>query len=188
MPFASFLQAVARLPAGALWRHNQAGDLQGTNDRIDSKALSALARANRGRRGFTYTHYPVEGAGAREKANRRAIARANASGFTINLSADSLAEADRLANLAVGPVVVILPSNQKVATKTPNGRAVAICPAVLAPGVTCATCGVCALRDRAAIIGFPAHGISAKRVSAISLTPGAGRFAPTSPKRKGASP
>lgn len=54
-----FLHAVKGLPKGQLWRHNQAGDLVGADNQIDGKALKQLTKANAGRRGFTYTHYPM---------------------------------------------------------------------------------------------------------------------------------
>lgn len=88
--------------AQTLWRHNQAGDLPGENDTIDLVALAQLAEANVGKRGFTYTHKPMTA------DNAAAVKQANARGFTINLSADNLSEADDLAEMQVGPVVVVL--------------------------------------------------------------------------------
>ena len=77
-------ERVAALPAGQLWRHNQAGDLPGENGAIDAPALGRLVAANKGRRGFTYTHKPTT------TANLAAIKQANAGGFTINLSGNNL--------------------------------------------------------------------------------------------------
>ncbi len=158
-----FLAQVASLPLGQLWRHNQAGDLPGIGEAIDAPALAEIVSANAGKRGFTYTHKPMDRA-----ANRKAVSDANRGGFTVNLSADTLADADRLASLNIGPVVVVLPSDQVTATVTPDGRKVAICPATIADNVNCKTCGICALRDRKAIIGFPAHGTSKRKASAIA--------------------
>lgn len=55
MAWQAFCEAVAALPAGQLWRHNQAGDLPGEGDVIARQPLSALIAANQGKRGFTYT-------------------------------------------------------------------------------------------------------------------------------------
>src|SRR5215472_8094922 len=55
-----FVAAIAALPAGQFWRHNQAGDLPGAGDLIDVDALGQLVEANRDRRGFTYTHKPLD--------------------------------------------------------------------------------------------------------------------------------
>ncbi len=163
MAWADLLDQVRALPKGQLWRHNQSGDLPGQGDQIDTVLLSQLVKANRGRRGFTYTHKPMTSPESRE-----AIAEANSQGFTVNLSANTLAEADDLADLGIAPVVVVLPADQTTATTTPAGRKVAICPAVIADSVSCASCGICALRDRKSIIGFPAHGTSKRKADAIA--------------------
>ena len=153
-----FAASVAQLPAGQLWRHNQAGDLPGVNQNIDARALGAIVRANRGRRGFTYTHKPMS-----SKENRACVRSANKHGFTVNLSADNIPQADALKALNVGPVVTVLPESTRENFKTPAGHTVVICPAVTRDSVTCATCGLCAWSGRDVIIGFPAHG--AKRAS-----------------------
>lgn len=156
------LGEIRKLPKGTLWRHNQAGDLPGNGDSIDSEAMRQLVAANRGKRGFTYTHKPATG------DNAALIAQANESGFAVNLSADNLSEADSLAAMGIGPVVVVLPAEQTRAVKTPQGRHVAICPATISDNVTCASCGLCAEIGRKAIIGFPAHGTSKRKASAIA--------------------
>jgi hypothetical protein len=131
--YAAFLSSICRLPRGQLWRHNAAGDLPGVNSAIDLEAFAALVKANKGRRGFTYTHKPViqsKGVPAKVvKANAEAIKSANNNGFTVNLSANNPAHADRLAELQIGPVVVVLPAAQISNTMTPAGRKIVICPA-----------------------------------------------------------
>lgn len=167
-----FLSAIRKLPRAQLWRHNQAGDLPGINNVIDPHAMGELVAANTGKRGFTYTHKPVlaEQASAHTVAsNRKAIAHANAHGFTVNLSADNLAEADALAALAIGPVATLLPAEQKTNTHTPSGRKVVICPATNRENVSCSTCQLCQRASRSVIIGFPAHGVSTRKANAIAL-------------------
>ena len=51
--FEGFLEQIRALPEDQLWRHNEAGDLPGQGDSIDPEKLSALAEANRRRRGYT---------------------------------------------------------------------------------------------------------------------------------------
>ena len=153
-----FLAKVRALPPRTLWRHNIAGDLPGTGDRIDTRALQALARANRGRRGYTYTHKPVH-LGRFAVRNRDAIRAANDAGFTINLSADTLSEADTLAETGAGPVVVVLPSDSPDKLATPAGRTVQVCPVQTGRLPDCAHCGACQSSTRRAIIGFRAHGV-----------------------------
>ena len=159
-----FCRAIARLAKGQLWRHNQAGDLPHREGAISASMVAELAEANRGRRGFTYTHHdPATG------DNAAIIAAANAAGFTINLSADDLAEADALAALGIGPVVVTVPRDLERGTRTPAGLPVIQCPATTTQGtaarVQCSTCGICQLRDRRAIVAFPAHGPAGKRLA-----------------------
>jgi hypothetical protein len=167
-----FVKLVKGLHVGQLWRHNQAGDLPGVNNVIDSQALGKLVTANKGKRGFTYTHKPVlqgQADNATVKANRKAIAHANANGFTINLSANNLAHADELLALGIGPVVTLLPASQVKNTVTPNGAKVVVCPATNRENVSCATCKLCQWGKREFVIGFPAHGVSTKKANAIAL-------------------
>jgi len=155
-----FTASIAALPEGQLWRHNPAGDLPQVDGTIDAVKLGQLVAANAGRRGFTYSHH-------RDAASIVWIRHANAWGFTVNLSANDLADADALADHAAGPVVVVVPSTTTQNTTTPAGRAVVICPATQRDDVSCATCQLCA-RQRSAIVGFPAHG-TRKRVIDIKL-------------------
>ena len=145
-----FAQSIAALPEGQLWRHNQAGDLPQAGGTVDAVKLGQLVAANAGKRGFTYSHH-------RDSASLAWIKHANAWGFTVNLSANDLADADALADTQCGPVVVVVPSTTTKNTVTPKGRAVVICPATQRDDVSCATCQLCQ-RQRAAIVAFPAHG------------------------------
>jgi hypothetical protein len=163
-----FLAKIATLPQGQLWRHNQAGDLPGWGSRIAGGMLAELVEANKGKRGFTYTHKPMMGAGETAANNRQAVKSANAGGFVVNLSANNLEEADSLASLSIGPVVVVVPHDQTTNTNTPSGRKVVICPATQREGVSCATCQLCARGNRSVIIGFPAHGSQKKKASAVA--------------------
>lgn len=158
----SLLDRIRAQPLGALWRMNQAGDLPGEGDEIDGEALAAITLANQGRRGFTYTHKPMT------PGNMKLVKRSNAFGFTINLSANNLQDADRLADLNVGPVATVLPHDQLSNTVTPKGRKVVVCPAVVRDDVTCSSCGLCARADRTAIVGFPAHGASRRKADAVA--------------------
>jgi hypothetical protein len=167
---------IGKLPLATLWRHNQAGDLPGRSNRIDCDALAELVNANRGKRGFTYTHKPPIG------ANADMIKWANQQGFTINLSANNLAHADQLAALAIAPVVTLLPQRDigmpdhvdlgnAVKAKvhiTPAGRKVVECPATYRDDVTCQSCQLCQRQTRKVIVGFPAHGAARRRASTIA--------------------
>lgn len=151
MAFDAFCEAVSKFADRQVWRHNEAGDLQGDTLNIDVEALRKLTKANVGKRGYTYTHYVPTG------ENAAAIAEANAGGFTVNLSANSLEQADAYLKLNVGPVVVVVNSEEKSDFKTPGGNRVVICPNVIT-GIQCKDCRVCQLARRKVIVGFPAHG------------------------------
>jgi hypothetical protein len=155
-----FVGQIDGLELGQLWRHNQAGDLPGNGKTVDPVKLGELVHANTGKRGFTYSHY-------RDSESLKWIKLANEWGFTVNLSANDLADADFLADTGAGPVVTVLRSDQNENTFTPNGRRVVICPATQRGDVSCSTCQLCQ-RQRDVIVGFPAHGTK-KRVIDIKL-------------------
>lgn len=160
--WSTFCQSIAALPEGQLWRHNQAGDLPGNGVQIDDNAMWELISANHGRKGFTYTHYqPTE-------HNAPIIARANRLGFTVNLSGNNLAHADRLAALNIAPVVAVVPEDFPDRGETPEGRKVAVCPEQTGKAKSCAECKLCQKTDRAVIVAFRAHGVSKRKAIAIA--------------------
>lgn len=162
LPWADFLAAIRRLPLGQLWRHNQAGDLPGDGEAIDAVKLLELTKANRGRRGFTYTHKPLT------PQNALAIRKAVRAGFTINVSANSLAEADALLSRTRAlPVVAVVPEDAPHRGTTPGGNKYIICPAQIRDDVSCATCGLCQNADpKRPVIAFKAHGTGKRRIEA----------------------
>lgn len=156
---------IRRLPPGTLWRHNEGGDLPGEGDAIDAEALAAIVTANERAKalGFTFTHRPVGSYGL-GLSNARAIWAANQRGFRINLSADNLVEADRLASLAIAPVAVTVGSQHPLRSRTPQGRLVLVCLAQRFRGLTCRECGVCRRARRTYVIAFRAHGFRARAI------------------------
>ena len=163
----SFLSQVKNLPKSILWRHNQAGDIPGNGNTINFNMVKGLVKANKNKRGYTYTHKPVIGQYSYIKDNIKAIKYANKNGFTINLSANNLTEADKLYKKNIGPVVVVLPIDSPKHQKTPKGISVLTCPAQT-DNLTCSQCGLCQNKDRNFIIGFRAHGAGKNSVNTIS--------------------
>jgi hypothetical protein len=159
----SFCGQVAALPEGQLWRHNQAGDLPGNGQAIDREALDRLVTANAGKKGFTYTHYnpAIEN-------NAGMIKHANMLGFTVNMSGNTIAHADKLAALNIGPVVCVVPEDHPEKSQTPEGRSVVVCPEQTGKAKSCAECKLCQKVDRAVIVAFRAHGVSKKKAIAIA--------------------
>lgn len=158
-----FCEQVRLLPKHSLWRYGVGGDLPGDGVLIDAEALKKLVSANRGRHAFSYSHYDP-----RIPHNAELIRYANESGFVINLSAETLEEADEFSALRIGPVVTVLPIDQTENSTTRKGRAVQVCPASIS-NTTCALCGVCAVANRKSVIGFPAHGSGKARVQRVFL-------------------
>lgn len=166
MTWDAFCETIESLPAGTTWRHNQAGDLIPTkinNSRINETKLSMLVSANEGKNGFTYTHHNPS-----IPENKRAIKSANERGFTINLSAENLSHADRLADLNIGPVVTIIDTGMPVKMKTPKGRSVITCPATYKDDISCFTCQLCA-KQRDSIVAFPVHGTSKAKARKVFM-------------------
>lgn len=166
----SFLEEVRWLAPGQLWRHNVAGDLPGDGRAINRQKLDELVGANLGRRGFSFTHHSYTNGPDIETVlnNQGAIRHANRNGFTVNISTDSLEQADRVARFqsidGCVPVVVVVPSDAPLRLRTPEGRRVTICPAETEAKLTCAECELCANPKRKAIVGFRAHGQFYKHV------------------------
>lgn len=159
----AFCKRMKRFARGTLFRHNQAGDLpKNVTGTIDRPKLDMLVAAVRHLRGWTYTHYSPK-----NQENADAIKAANDNGFVVNLSADSLTQADEYANLKIAPVCVILPKDANFrGNKTPNGLPIVVCPAQTQEEMSCDKCKLCTVRDRKSIVGFLAHGTASKRLSA----------------------
>lgn len=155
-----FCSLVRTIPRGQLWRHNQAGDLPGDGVDIDADALRMLVQANKGRRGFTYTHYPLN------IRNLRLIEEANKEGFTINISVDSITDIEMVREITTAPLSVVLPSMTNVHSLwTLGSNKVVVCPATYRDDMNCARCRICAeSAQERAVIGFPAHGSKRKTI------------------------
>jgi len=157
-----FCAQIKNLREGTLWRHNSAGDLCGVGEQINESELNELVSANKGKRGFTYTHkYKLV-------KNFSIIRNANRNGFTINFSANNPKQADILHAKNCGPVVCVLPSNQTSNLLTPAGNRIVVCPAAIRDNVSCMTCRLCANPNRKIIIGFPAHGASKGKIDRMN--------------------
>ena len=159
--FLSFCNSIRKLPKGQLWRHNVSGDLPHVLGYIDESLVNELVRANRGRKGYTYTHHQLG------KDNLKILLEANKRGFTINASTESLQQADAAMNKGL-PAVVVVDSSKPCPKVTPEGRRVMQCPATKEGStVQCATCGLCAIGERRCVVAFPSHGNSKKHVNQL---------------------
>jgi len=169
----TFIGKIGKIPEGAIWRYGQAGDLPGDGRKINAKALRSIANAQKGRRGYCYTHYlglPRGWTWGRWavtktfKHNLEAIRQANQNGFTVNVSADTVEDADQLAELGVGPLAVLSPASADRDFTTAYGHDLVLC-CHYSVGIQCRDCGLCAQADRLAIVGLPVHGSGARHLS-----------------------
>ncbi len=160
LPWPQFLAAIAELPIGQLWRHNQAGDLFKPGTVTGKTALMALVEANRGRRGFTYSHHK------RTPATVQAFKAATANGFTVNASCETVTQADAAIGNGLRAVFVVSAAENRVAWDTPDGNRAVLCPAQRLEGINCAKCQLCQSRPQNIAIAFKAHGNGKAKVEA----------------------
>ena len=159
---------IRTIAKASIWRMNEAGDLMpnaADASMIDADTLRAIVAANAGRKGFTYTHHELT------RHNVDLIRYANDQGFTVNISTNNASHADTAARTAPGlPIVTLVNAEQWTRTggnytsTTPEGRTIVRCPAETMDAVTCATCRLCQVSTRKAIVGFTPHGTSKSRV------------------------
>ncbi len=150
---------VQQLPEKQLWRHNQAGDLPHIFGEINPAMMAHLVVANTGRRGYTYTHHTLN------DWNVQILQRSNRQGFTVNASVESLSAADDAMDKGL-PACVVVPNDRPVASTSPSGRKVVVCPAQ-ERAISCAECKLCANAKRTCIVAFKAHGTAAKTVNQL---------------------
>ena len=162
MVWSEFTSAIRKLKRGQLWRHNVSGDLPHSDGVIDSAKVASLVDANRGRKGYTYTHHILN------NENLAIIQESNKNGFTINASCESVDVADSVMTEHNIPAVAVINSEEsRRFFTTTSGRKVIVCPATVHDNVSCADCGICANANRSAIVAFPAHGNAKKSVNQI---------------------
>ena len=162
--FATVLYAVRTLPKKALWRLFEAGDFEPSSENpelISSQQVISLLAANKDKRGFGYTHYPV-------LPNLETLQLMNASGLTINVSADSFEQAEVYFSLGLPTVVVVAENFPK--DSTVDGVRVVVCPNQSTPSKpTCLQCQMCQKPDRDYVIGFRAHGTKKRKIKVSQI-------------------
>ena len=161
MAWPEFLAAIAALPSGRQFRHNQAGDIVDPNTALGAQQLAELATASQGRKAWTYTHHPLT-----TPSGAQAVREATANGFTVNASCDSASHADALMAMGVPAVFVCDSTETRTSWQTPDGNRAVLCPAQRIDGMTCETCGLCANRPANVAVAFAAHGTGKRKAEA----------------------
>ena len=146
-----FIEQIEKLPLGQKWRHNQVGDLYGENQFIDPVKLEELVKANKGKRGWTYTHKPLE-----RFKNFQKVKSANDGGFTVNVSSNTIQEAEKYYSAGL-PTVAVVPENYPEKSITPQGIRMVVCPAQTGKAKDCEACMLCQNSKRKLIVAFRDH-------------------------------
>ena len=158
--WAGFLASIEALPAGQFWRHNQSGDLYQPGNAIGRKMLEQLVDANRGKKGYTYSHHK------RTPLVIQAFKTATAQGFTVNASCESETEADAAMADGLRAVFVAPSTETRKQWTTAGGNRAVVCPAQRMEGMDCNTCRLCHARPNNIAVVFLAHGSQRKKVDA----------------------
>ena len=147
---------IQNLNADELWRHDVVGDLDHTGGYINRRTLEKLTEANKGKRGFTYTHHDLKLGN-----NAAAVKKANDGGFIINASCESPEQASHVWDEYKIPAVCVVPEKEERKTwLLPTGHRVVRCPAIYREDITCSKCKMCSLPSRRTIIAFNARSVS----------------------------
>lgn len=157
-----------------LFRHNVAGDLaeEGTNDlslwRVNSleKAIKRINLAMGGvvtLKGYTYTHCTID------SYNSAVIRTANARGFTINYSCETVKEVMDAVEYGCTAVLTAPDADKAIDELERANLRACQCPAQISNKTTCATCGACANAHRKAVIVFQTHGSSVKKANKVIM-------------------
>lgn len=160
IPFNVFLDRVDALPKDTLWRSAIVGDFpRGKHANEIGKRAYRIVDASKGKRGYAYTHYPLN------TNNKQFFNYARSNGFAINLSTNNIKHALELKQKTDIPIVTIVPSTWKESQYT-NGIRFLVCPNTLGlvskrtnKPVQCVDCRLCAKVERDSVICFPAHGV-----------------------------
>lgn len=148
MQWREFILAVASIPRGQFFRASVAGDLPGDGERLNRTACLQLARAARGLRAWSYSHYCARG-----RRNADTLRAMRGEGFNVHPSCESIAECASLRDAGLDPVLV----SDAPLESFPF-------PAMECPG-HCITCGRCWYRmaDGPTVV-FRTHGAGARKV------------------------
>jgi len=163
--FKELLENIKALKPGTIWRACVAGDIPANiNGEISRTYIKGLTAANKGLKGYTYTHRKLN-----VGENISLLKTANKQGLTINISTETETAADNVIKNKLPAVMVVKSTETRNAWTTKGGNKVVVCLAQTA-GKSCIDCKLCQERPSAnnrLIIAFKAHGNQAKKIDKI---------------------
>ncbi len=150
-------------PSARFLRDRVVGDIVTDTSDIDHNYISAIADLARefALIPFGYTH-------AWRRFTRDDVARVAATGYVMNASCETREDIRAAIDLGMPVTIASDTIGEGETFIRPDGTSARIvtCPAQTRDNVTCASCGLCARANRAAIVRFEIHGMAKKRAGA----------------------
>ena len=155
---------------GTMIRVNTAGDLPHHGGRIDRTVVGLLADSFRfhALKPYGYTHH------VHSESNLETVKEQNQSGWTINLSCNSEAQASEMTRQGFASVCVAATDDERKHWTDEHGVKFVACPQQYRDSVTCQACKLCAKPleaqqasegFRRCVVVFKAHGARKKALS-----------------------
>lgn len=141
-------------------RDRVVGDVLDADGNVDMAYILAMAAlgADHGLTVFGYSH-------AWRRFTPAEVAETAASGYVLNASCETREDVQAAIDLGMPAVIASDNVADGETFVTPDGktRRIVTCPAQTREGVSCASCGLCAKGDRAAVVRFQIHGTARNR-------------------------
>jgi len=161
LSYLKLIQKIRKLPKNQITRFWEAGDFPGKYNKINKLISLAIAKSCKHIQSFCFTHYHPT------KHNLPILREIN-NYITINLSADTIKEADDYMTLGL-QVVTLVPLNYPKLSLSPKGNKIVVCPQQTGKTENCHRCGnynpLCLRKDRNFIIGFYPHAHATKSIN-----------------------
>ena len=171
MSFDSFLSELRTLPNDTIWRSGIVGDFPRSRERNTvGKKSYQIVDASKGKRGYGYTHYPLN------KANISFFGYARDNGFVVNISTNNVEHAIETKRKTDHPVTTVIHSRSTKRSFKLGGVHFLVCPharnvksKTTGEPIQCIECKLCLQPNRDSVICFPAHGIRKNQLDKMLL-------------------
>jgi hypothetical protein len=158
------LRLIRKIPPRQMVRLWEVGDFPGTKGRMDKEICLTIAKALRFRKTFGFTHY-------RPSEHNLPIIQEMGKYITVNMSANSIKEADKYLAMGLDTVLIVHEDSARVFL-SPEGNKGVMCPAQTGKCDGCISCGngnpLCARQNRGYFILLKAHGVQKSCVNKLT--------------------
>ena len=154
-----------------LFRHNVAGDIAiPDSDTIDGERLNTIVEScnkvssnlNVNLMGYTYTHCSLT------MQNFKKVKKAQAKGFTVNFSCETIEEVKKVKFAGCNAVVTSVNPHETIKALKAEGLKSVQCPAQTNEDMNCKRCKLCA-RDRDVVVIFAIHGNGSNKARKVIM-------------------